>query len=104
MTIEASELHVSSLKEKKLLEKGTKITFFSTRENGLLPFIFQEDNLGFYSEIRSLSKKMGLPENFPDSWRAFVDSSKRSLKCFLLLNGNEYSSIITAQSTKMKKE
>ena len=47
---------------------------------------------------------MGLPEYTPDDWRLFIDSSKRSLKCVLLHNGNKYGSIPIGHSTTMKEE
>lgn len=101
---EASELLASRLKEKNLLEPGTKITFYCTREKDLLPFFSEEQNLVFCHAIRELLVKMGLSEYFPDDWRLFIDSSKRSLKCVLLHNGNKYGSIPIAHSTKMKEQ
>lgn len=101
---EASELLASRLKDKNLLEQGTKITFYRTREKDLLPFFTQEDNLVFCQNVRGLLEKTGLPEYVPDDWRLFIDSSKRSLKCVLLHNGNKYASIPIAHSTQMKEE
>lgn len=101
---EASELLASRLNDKNILERGTKITFYRTREKDLLPFFCQENNLVFCQDIRGLLIKMGLPEYIPDDWRLFIDSSKRSLKCVLLHNGNKYGSIPLAHSTKMKEE
>ncbi|GBM36704.1 hypothetical protein AVEN_221969-1 [Araneus ventricosus] len=100
---EASELLASRLNNKNLLEEGNKITFYCTREKGLLPFFSQEDNLVFCYEIRGLLEKMGLPKYFPDDFRLFIDSSKRILKYFLLHIGNKYGTIPTAHSTKMKE-
>nr|CAI5820804.1 unnamed protein product [Callosobruchus analis] len=100
----AAEVLASRLKEKNLLEQGTKITFYRTREKDLLPFFSQEDNLVFCHEIRGLMKEMGLSAYIPDEWRLFIDSSKRSLKCVLLHNGNKYGSIPIAHSTKLKEE
>ena len=45
-----------------------------------------------------------LTEYFPHDWRLFIDSSKRSLKCVLLHNGNKLDSIPIAHSTKMKED
>lgn len=44
---------------------------------------------------------MGLQEYFAPDWRLFIDSSKRSLKCVLLHNGNQYGSIPIGHSTKL---
>ena len=101
---ETSELLASRLKDKNLLEQGTKITFYRTREKDLLPFFSQEEDLVFCHEIRGLLEKMSLPKYFQDDWRLFIDSSKRSLKCVLLHNGNKFGSIPIAHSTKMKEE
>ena len=40
----------------------------------------------------------------PSEWRLFIDSCKRSLKCVLLHNGNEYSAVPLAHSTTMKEK
>lgn len=101
---EASELLASRLKDKNLLEEGTKITFYRTREKDLLPFFSQEDNFVFCHDVTNLLEQMGLPKYSPDDWRLFIDSSKRSLKCVLLHNGNKYGSIPIAHSTQMKEE
>ncbi|KAI6648441.1 hypothetical protein LOD99_8231 [Oopsacas minuta] len=47
---------------------------------------------------------MGVPQYRPEDWRLFIDSSKRSLKCVILHNGNLYVSIPIGHSTKLKEE
>ena len=47
---------------------------------------------------------MKIPNHRPEDWRQFIDSSKRSLKCVLLHNGNRFASIPIAHSTKLKEE
>lgn len=42
---------------------------------------------------------MSLQQYQPNDWRLFIDSSRRSLKCVLLHNGNKYGSIPIAHST-----
>jgi hypothetical protein len=100
---ESSEMLASGLKEKNVLYPGTKITFYRRREKDLLPF-FTEDNLVFCNDIGNILKKIGLSEYNPREWRLFIDSSKRSLKCVLLNNGNKYSSIPIGHSTRIKEE
>ncbi|KAL4709243.1 hypothetical protein ACJJTC_010543 [Scirpophaga incertulas] len=63
-----------------------------------------EDNFVFCHEVEKLMEKMGLPKYSPNDWRLFIDSSKRSLKCVLLHNGNKYGSIPIDHSTQMKEE
>ncbi|KAI5696331.1 hypothetical protein M8J76_008968 [Diaphorina citri] len=100
----ASELLASRLKEKNLLEEGTAVTFYRRRETEFLEFFSQEGELVFCTNIEGLLKKMGLSEYSPVNWRLFIDSSKRSLKCVLLHNGNDLGSIPVAHSTQMKEE
>lgn len=102
---EASELLASRLHEKNLLQPGTKVSFYRTREKDMLPFFTQEDNLTFCLDVKGLLEKMGLLSQYDASdWRLFIDSSKRSLKCVLLHNGNRFGAIPIAHSTKMKEE
>lgn len=101
---ESSELLASRLKEKNLLESGTKITFYRNREKNLLPFFSENNKLVFCSDIEGLLKEIGLPGYVKSEWRLFIDSSKRSLKCVLLHNGNKYGSIPIGHSTSMKEE
>ena len=86
---ELSEVLASRLKEKNLLERGTSITFYRTSEQYLLPFFTQEKTLVFCNDVSGLLRQMGVHVYIPTDWRLFIDSSKRSLKCVLLHNGNE---------------
>ncbi|KAK4878970.1 hypothetical protein RN001_007116 [Aquatica leii] len=101
---ESSELHASRLNEKNLLQPDINITFYRKRDKDLLPFYSEENNLVFCNNIKGLLQKMGLSEYTPDEWRLFIDSSRRSLKCVLLHNGNKYGSIPIGHSTSMKEE
>jgi hypothetical protein len=69
----------------------------------LLPF-FTKENKVYCNDIGNLLKKIGLSEYNPSEWRLFIDSSKRSLKCVLLNNGNRYGSIPIGHATTMKEE
>ena len=101
---EASEVLASRLKDKKCLSVGTKVTFYRTRESDLLPYYRSEEGLVFCSDVEGLLLKMGIPEYKPQDWRLFIDSSKRSLKCVLLHNGNKYASIPIGHSTLLKEK
>jgi hypothetical protein len=100
----SSELLASRLKEKNVLQPGTKITFYRKRERDLLPFFTKQNNLVFCNDIGNLLKKTGLSEYNPSEWRLSINISKRSLKCVLLNNGNKYGSIPIGHSTTMKEE
>jgi len=49
---DSSELLASRLKEKNVLQSGTKITFYRRREKDLLPFFTKENNLVYCNDIR----------------------------------------------------
>jgi hypothetical protein len=67
-------------------------------------FFTKENKLVFCKDIGNLLKKIGLSEYNPSGWHLFINSSKRSLKCVLLNNGNKYGSIPIGHSTTMKEE
>ena len=48
--------------------------------------------------------KLGVSKYSPSEWRLFIDSSKRSLKCVLLNNGNRYKSIPIGYSVSMSED
>ena len=53
------ELLAFRLKEKNLLEQGTKIIIYRATEKGLLPFFSQENNFVFCNKPRGLLGKIG---------------------------------------------
>ncbi|XP_061471112.1 uncharacterized protein LOC133379577 [Rhineura floridana] len=101
---QASELLASRLMEKNCLQPEANITAYRTREEGLLPYFSQDEELVYCNNIPGVLLQMGLPEYRPEDWRLFIDSSTRSLKCVLLQNGNRYASLPIAYSTKLKEE
>lgn len=101
---QASELLASRLKEKNLLESDVTITAYRTRENKILQFFSENEELVYCNNIAKLLLDMGLREYKSTDWRLFIDSCKRSLKCVLLHNGNRFASIPIAHSTKLKEE
>lgn len=100
----SSELLASRLKERNLITKETKVSYYRTREKGLLPFFAEEDDFVYCTDISGLMIAMGLQRYNSIEWRLFIDSSKRSLKCVLLHNGNKLGSLPIAHSTKVKEE
>ena len=61
-----------------------------------------EENLLFCDNIEGLITAMGTSYT-PSEWKLFIDSSKRSLKCVLLHNGNKLASIPIGHSIQMKE-
>lgn len=104
---EASELLASSLKKKNLLAKGTKITFYRTRNEEFQQYFseksFSEGKLVYCNNIEGLMNELKPKAYKGHEWRLFIDSSKRSLKGVLLHNTNRYAPIPVAHSTTMKE-
>ena len=100
----SAELLASRLGERHLLQPGTRITYYRCRERNLLPFFTSENDLVYCNNVEGLMLHMGMQEYQPAQWRLFIDSSKRSLKCVLLHNGNKYGCIPIGHSTKMTEK
>jgi len=100
---ELSELLASRLTEKNLLQQDVKISYFRQREKNLLQYFVIEDDFAYFSNIKSLMNNIGVVNYYSDEWRLLIDSSKRSLKCVLLQNGNKFGSIPIAHSVKAKE-
>ena len=49
-------------------------------------------------------RKLSIPSYNPEEWRLFLDSSKRSLKCVPLHNGNRYGAVPVGHSTVLKEQ
>lgn len=98
------ELLASRLHEKWLLDHGTRVTFYRNREAELRRLFQSDGNLVYCSEVAGLLLAMGLPAYDAGEWRLFIDTSKSSLKCVLLHNGNRYASIPVGYSVRMREE
>ena len=48
--------------------------------------------------------ELGIVHYEANSWRLFIDNSKRSLKCVLLQNANEYAAIPVGHSAMLKEK
>ena len=96
-----SEFLTSRLKE-NVLAPDTNILFSRTREQELLVY-FDENKTGndmaiwftvktfkACKDIQDIQRHAWVSSSIIRGWRLFVDSNKRSLKCVLLYNGNEY--------------
>ncbi|QQP52525.1 Uncharacterized protein FKW44_004703, partial [Caligus rogercresseyi] len=100
----SSELLASRLKEKNLLGKDVRISFFRRRHEDYMGYFCQEEDLVYCRDVAGLLVKLGAPQYDPRDWRLFIDSNKRSLKCVLLHNGNQFASIPLAHSTTLKEK
>ena len=100
---ESSEVLASRLKDRNLLQHGTKITSYRTRDKEFVPFFDDQLNFVFCKDIPGVLMKLGVIEYSPADWRLFTDSSKRSLKCVLLHITNVFRSIPIGHSTTLKQ-
>ena len=98
---ELSELLASRLNDKNLLQDGTKVRFYRHRENELLKYFATEKDFVYCNDVSGLLNAMGVTSYDPKEWRLFLESSKRSLKCVLLHNGNIYGAIRMLPKTNM---
>ena len=83
---QSAEVLASRLQEKHLLKAVTSASFYRNRE-----------------DVEGLLLAMGLSAYRSNDWRLFIDSLKRSLKCVLLHNGNQYGSIPIGHSVTLKE-
>ena len=66
-------------------------------------YFHSDGQLVYCTDVAGLLVAMGLPAYHSSDWRLFIDSSKRSLKCVLLHNGNKYGSISIGHSVVLKE-
>ena len=92
------------MKEKTLLSDDVSVTFYRNRHHECLPYFTEEKDLVYCTDVAQLLQNLGNPMYHPEDWRLFTDSSKRSLKCVLLHNGNKYASVPIAHSTTLKEK
>ncbi|GBN35087.1 Tau-tubulin kinase 1 [Araneus ventricosus] len=103
LTKENAELLGSRLKEKNLLTTHTSFSWYRNREKQFLSFFKSDNFLVYCADIPGLLHELeDIPYN-PNNWRLFIDSSKRSLKAFLLHNESKLASVPVAHSVFMKE-
>ena len=101
---QSAEVLASRLQEKHLLKAGTRVSFYRNREEKLRKYFQSDGQLVYCTDIEGLLLlAMGLSGYRSNDWRLFIDSSKRSLKCILLHNGNQYGSIPIGYSVTLKE-
>ena len=100
---ESSEVLVSRLKDRSLLQHGTKVTFYRTRDKEFVLFLDDQQNFAFCKDIPDVLVKFGVTEYSSADFRLFIDSLKRSLELALLHMTNVHGSIPIGHSTTIKK-
>ena len=82
----------------------TRATFYRNRDAEFIPLFNENSDLVYCSDVEGVLLRLSVQEYDANSWRWFIDSSKRSLKCVLLHNTNTYASIPIGHSTTWKKK
>ena len=100
---QSAEVLASRLQEKHLLKAGTSVSFYRNREEKLRTYFQSDGQLVFCTDVEGLLLATGLSAYRSNDWRLFIDSSKRSIKCVLLHNGNQYGSIPIGHSVILKE-
>jgi len=97
-----AELLGSRLQQWNLLKENVRISLYRKRHEDLVPFFKMERGLVACTDIDGLMQTLNINHN-PLDWRFFIDSSKLSLKAFLLHNGNTLPSIPVGHSVRNKE-
>ena len=100
---EACEVLASRLSEHGILDSKTKTTYYRHRDEALSDYFTKEDNFVFCENVKGLLPAMDVPQYKPGEWRLFIDSSKQSLKCVLLLNASTYAGVPIGHSVTLKE-
>ena len=82
----AAEVLASRLQEKNQLSHTSVILLKS--EQAVVPFFTEENKFVYCHNISGLLQELGMSIYHPNDWQLFLDSSRHSLKCVLLHNGN----------------
>lgn len=75
---EKSELLASRIKEKNILERNVKVSFYRERNYVLKKFFTVDGPMVFCNDVNGLFRELKEEHNAAD-WRHFIDSSARSL-------------------------
>ena len=100
---ESAEVLASCLKGKNLLESGTLVAYYRNRDAEFSRFFKQSTDL-LYCKDPEQVLLLGVGQYNASDWRLLIDSSKQSLKCFLLRNTIGYASIPIGNSTTLKEK
>ena len=101
---ESAKVLASCLKERNFLQAKTNVTFYKNRDVEFLPYFKEYEDIVVCNHVEPLLMELGIYPCDANSWRLFIDNSKRSVKCVLLHNTNEYASIPIGHSTKLKEK
>ena len=100
----AAEVLASRLQEKNLLDHSANVSYFRKRDQIFVAFFSEDKQFVYCHNIPGLLRQLGVTSYNPTEWRLFLDTSKRSLKCILLHNGNVYGAVPVGHSVHLREE
>nr|XP_057946992.1 uncharacterized protein LOC131140513 [Doryrhamphus excisus] len=100
----AAELLASRLQGKNLVDHTVKVSYYRKRDQLFVTFFSEDRQFVYCHDIPGLLKELGVPHYDPTEWRLFIDSSKHSLKCVLLHNGNVYGAVPVGHSVHLRED
>ena len=103
LSTDSAELLASRLKKKTSSLTVLASVSSATGIKSTSVFFSTVKDLVYCVDIAQLLLKLGVPQNECKDWWQFIDSSKWSLKCVLLHNGNQFASVPIAHSTTLKE-
>ena len=86
-----------------MLTHGTSTSYYKSRESSFRMLFDVKDSFLFCANVKGLQLEVDILHYDGCEWKLFIDSSKRSLKCVLLHNGNTLDSISIAHSVHAKE-
>ena len=92
----------SRLKGSNVLSQDTKVCFYRGCHEEFKDIFSQGDAVFFCNDVCSIVEVLGHEYN-PDLWHLFIDSSKVSLKVFLLHKGNRFPSVPLHHAANMEE-
>ena len=99
----AGEILDSRLQEKHLLDDSAKVLYFRKRYQSFVTFFSEQKQFVYCHNIPGLLRQLGVASYIPTECRLFLDSSKQSLKCVILRNGNLYGGVPVGQSVHLRE-
>ena len=99
----AAKLLASRLSERHKLNRSIRVSYYQTRESKFVKYLSKDKQFVYCHDVPGLFTELGLGTYSPAEWRLFLDSSKRSLKCVLLHNGNNFGAVPLGHSVHLRE-
>lgn len=80
------------------------VSYFRSRESEFIQYFRSDGGFVYCHNEQNLMEKLGISSYISNKWRLFIDSSKRSLKCVLLHNGNLFGAVPKSHSVYLCEE